>query len=86
MREFEPRLARRRLRLLKELTTVNFGGEIEFMENFLRWETDVREYQGNSGKNVDPELLIAVVVEGAPEKLFGYLKSRLDDIGEDYAK
>ncbi len=61
-REYESRAIPRRLAMLQELLRPHFGATTEMKTDFLNWERDVALYETQTGKVVDRELLIAVLL------------------------
>ena len=55
------------------------GGEEKFQENWLKWETELEEYERQSGKVMDHQLKLGVLLSKTPDKVKEHLQLNSKD-------
>eukprot|EP00972_Heterocapsa_arctica_P109001 16053589-Heterocapsa_arctica.AAC.1 len=59
--------------MLRALIKPNFG-ENTFVEDWMRWEKSVMDYEEASGQQVDDAMKVAALVDGAPPSVRQFLR------------
>jgi hypothetical protein len=72
--EYEPRVMQRRLALLMELHNLQLGSEDEVWDKLVAWEHRIVEYERTSGRKLDEETRLALVVDRCTEALKRHLQ------------
>eukprot|EP00972_Heterocapsa_arctica_P084165 12399473-Heterocapsa_arctica.AAC.1 len=57
-----------------------------FDELLILWETDVQEYEHQSGDDITPRFKIVVITRHAPADYQSLVTSASSDAGQDYEK
>ena len=84
VREYEPRVASRRLQILLRLLEVNFPSIDHFLVDLLSWERECEVYQKLAGRELDDELKMAMVMMRCPEPLGEHLRLNAETLGNRY--
>mmetsp|Transcript_79651 Transcript_79651/g.202916 ORF Transcript_79651/g.202916 Transcript_79651/m.202916 type:complete len:431 (+) Transcript_79651:287-1579(+) len=69
VREMEPHTAQRRIAMLTTLLRPDLGDETVFEREWMKWETEIAQYEKVEGKQFDRQLMHALVLEQAPEDI-----------------
>ena len=70
IQEYEPKTKNRTLGMLQNIMSPLFGKDpTQFMSDLVKWENEIREYSGLSGKTFDDDLKVALVTERAPAEI-----------------
>ena len=70
IQEYEPKTKNRTLGMLQSIMSPLFGKDpTQFMIDLVKWENEIREYCGLSGKTFDDDLKVALVTERAPAEI-----------------
>jgi hypothetical protein len=73
--EFEPKIAQRRFGLLQSIMSPNLGQtDHDFENKFAEWKAEVSGYEDYTGRELDADIKIAVLLRQAPQALRTHLQ------------
>ena len=73
--ELEPKIAQRRFGLLQSIMSPNLGQTDQDFENkFAEWKAEVSRYEDYTGRELDEDIKIAVLLRQAPAALRTHLQ------------